>query len=215
MLITDYGALLRVDGKFINKNHDVFDEFSDTGYICDKAFYPKYNQEYDIKGNFFVYAGDENFLVCFRKTGFIVISKEKILLWEYCYPFLKETLYFDGLPNITIEQLEKGKVHFYCTVDPFHKDICIYNYGKKKGILKYHRIIKKIAKNRKLYFYYTRRFLVSWNYNGKKYEVIFGFGINPNKEVWDNDDRELYDFTDKEREIIDNWFEGDIDYGER
>ncbi len=215
MVLIDYGALLRVDGKFINKNCDVFDEISDTGYICDKALYPEDNQEYDIKGNFFVYAGDENFLVCFYKTQFIVISKEKIILWEYYHPFLKETFYLDGLSSITIEYLEKRKTLYYDPVVLLDKDFYISYYGKKKGILKYHRLIKRKRRNRKEDKYFTSRFLASWQYNGKKYEVIFGYGIDPNKEIWDDIRHKLYNFTDKEREIIDSWFEGEMDYGKR
>ena len=34
MAMIDYGAMLRVDGKFINKNCDLFMEQSDTGYVA-------------------------------------------------------------------------------------------------------------------------------------------------------------------------------------
>ena len=60
MSAIDYGALLRVNGKFINKNDDLFSYCSDTGYVCDKAtYYSDYEKkeiEIDIMGNYYVYA---------------------------------------------------------------------------------------------------------------------------------------------------------------
>ena len=37
MSMIDYGALLRVDGKFINKNCGLFMNASNTGYVCKRA----------------------------------------------------------------------------------------------------------------------------------------------------------------------------------
>lgn len=58
MAFIDYGALLKVNGEFINKNRDIFMNKSDTGYICEKA---KDDQGdwHSVQGNYFVYAGDE------------------------------------------------------------------------------------------------------------------------------------------------------------
>lgn len=51
--------------------------------------------------------------------------------------------------------------------------------------------------------------MATWEYKGKKYEVIFGEGIDPNEDVWNNIKYDRYGFTDAERQIIDRWFEED------
>ena len=102
MAILEYGALLKINGKFINKNMDLFMDCSDTGYICEKATYYdkniKKDREVFIDGMFYVYAGDENFMLCFSKAGFSVISHNKIIGSVVFSQFLSETFYFDGLP---------------------------------------------------------------------------------------------------------------------
>ena len=47
--------------------------------------------------------------------------------------------------------------------------------------------------------------MAEWDYKGKHYEVIFGYGIDADKEVWD-DTKHRYDFSDVERKVIDEWF---------
>ena len=98
MSAIDYGALLRVNGKFINKNDDLFSYCSDTGYVCDKAtYYSDYEKkeiEIDIMGNYYVYAGDENFLLCFYKgyfydTVFFVVNSKS----EFSVPVRRGTSY--------------------------------------------------------------------------------------------------------------------------
>ena len=37
MSMIDYGALLKVDNIFVNKNKDLFMKCSDTGYMCEYA----------------------------------------------------------------------------------------------------------------------------------------------------------------------------------
>ena len=54
MALIDWGSLLRVNGKFINKNKDLFMNCSDTGYVCKQAEYPDGTVVY-IDGNNFVY----------------------------------------------------------------------------------------------------------------------------------------------------------------
>ena len=92
---------------------------SDTGYICEKATYYdkniKKDREVFIDGMFYVYAGDENFMLCFSKAGFSVISHNKIIGSVVFSQFLSETFYFDGLPSVTLEMLDKE-----CEIQKFY-----------------------------------------------------------------------------------------------
>ena len=215
MAFIDWGALLKVNGKFINKDADLFMDCSDTGYVCEKAVY-KDGQEYDIQGNYFVYAGDKSFMLCFYKGMFYVISDEKIIHTVSWNPFIKETFYFDSLPNVTVEHLDK-ELRRKCVFDHFDEEEIedwVNHWGKKKTeklILKRSKDIRTawrkqtegISKNR------SDRWLVTWIHNGNKYEVIFGYGIDPCEEVWNDIKFEYYDFSDVERRIIDSWFKGE------
>ena len=213
MAAIDSGALLRINGEFINKNGDLFMDCSDTGYVCDKAtYFDEYQNketETDIDGNYYVYAGDENFMLCFYKGYFHVIHNNKIIHTVSYVPFISETIYLDGFPTIKVEYLDKiFQRKYYYKADESDKNYFIYCYGKKKGYLKYLRYLKR---NRGGWFKYcTDRWLATWEYNGNHYEVIFGYGIDPDEKIWERIkfDDDGYEFTDVERNIIDSWFAG-------
>ena len=208
LALIDYGSLLRVNGKFINKNCDLFMHSSDTGYVCEQATCSN-GEQINIDGNFYVYAGDENFMLCFYKQQFCVISHNKILRYEYNLPFLSETFYFDNLPDVRIDQLDRElRTNYYCSPwDEHDKQFILWQYGYKNGYLKILRHVNQCKKIRKKN--YSGRYLATWNYNGNKYEVIFGYGIDPDEEVWNRIKFDGYEFTDVEREIIDRWFSED------
>lgn len=208
MAFIDYGALLRVNGKFINKNSNLFMDCSDTGYICDKAtYFDTYeNKERDahIKGNYYVYAGDENFLLCFYKGYFYVIHNNKIIHAISYNKFLSEIFYFDNLPSIKVEHLNKNFIKKYYDKPNEDDKKWLFNYyGKKRGLLKLKNWIKN---SRKYYKELTSRWKATWDYNGSHYEVIYGYGIDPDEKVWNDIKFDHYEFTDVEREIIDEWF---------
>ena len=223
MSFIDWGAILRVNGKFINKNKDLFMNCSDTGYICEKAEYPDGTVR-DISGNYFVYAGDENFLIVFYKGIFHVIHNNKIIYSDWNISFNSETFYFEGLPTLKVEHLDENiyfdPVESAGTWEDYVREQWIGATGKEKlselenGSKRYKRFkknLKRIARERKnpsrWYRYKTDRWLATWEYNGKKYEVIFGSGIDPNEKVWNDIKYDCYRFTDVERQIIDSWFE--------
>ncbi len=177
---------------------------SDTGYVCKKVEYPDDNSIY-VNGNYFVYAGDENFLIAFYKGLFNIIHNNKIIYSDCNIPFISETFYFEGLPTVKVEHLDKKLINEFPDL-PDKYDIEWYyeRYRKKKAQLKLYRLVKNrrkiVCKDR------TFRWLATWEYNGKKYEVIFGSGIDPNEDVWNDIKYDAYDFTDIERKIIDSWF---------
>ena len=52
------------------------------------------------------------------------------------------------------------------------------------------------------------RFIAEWDYNGHHYEVIFGYGIDNDEEVWNKIKNDSYGFRQDEIAIIDSWFNG-------
>ena len=208
MAFIDYGALLKVNGKFINKNEDdIFMKCSDTGYICDKANYTTpdgITKEININGNFYAYAGDENFLLCFYKNYFCVIHNNEIIKIINGTHFISETYYIDNFPTIKIEHLDKN-IYYY--MSPFYEEMEDPLF-KVVEALEDETKINKLSKKYGMP-YRTDRWKVTWNYNNNHYEVIFGYGIDSDEEVWNSIKYDNYDFTDVERNIIDGWFSCD------
>lgn len=204
MACVDYGALLKVDGVFLNKNKDLFDEVSDTGYIPEKALYEE--KYLDIKGNFFVYAGDEELLLAFYKRQIAIISHGKVLSILWNHPFISEEIQV-GSSRVKISRLEPQLRDWEINHDP------VYYYlakGKRKRRLLH--ILRYRARNNKgnryrnnIYKCDTQRYVAEWEHAGKKYEVIFGYGIDPDEEVYNNIKND-YGYTKKEIEILDRWF---------
>ena len=213
MAMIDYGAILRVDGKFINKNKEMFMETSDTGYEPpEKAIYPDYGN-INIRHNYFVYAGDKNFLLCFYKTGIVIVSNGKVIVggWGFGTPFKEETFFIDNFPSIKISHLDKQKYPDDSYIlDDFDKGIIESDRrnNKKKQIRIWHKIIKRLKRwhKNKSNYYYSNRYIATWSYNGHHYECIYGYGIDPNEDCWNDIKYTRYDFSDTERGIIDSWF---------
>ena len=196
---------------------------SDTGYVCKQAEYSD-GTVIDIDGNYFVYAGTENFLIVFYKSIFHVISNNKIICSEWNISFNSETFYIEGFPTIKVEHLDKNTY-----IEPIESEGTWEDYvrehwngatGKEKlselenggrNYKWFKKNLKRIARNRKNpcigYKYKTSRWLATWEYNGKKYEVIFGYGIDPNEDVWNDIKYDHYGFTNVERQVVDGWFE--------
>lgn len=221
MAIIDYGALLRVDGKFINKNCDLFMEASDTGYVA-KGIIDTDGEVIDIDGNYFVYAGDEHFCVAFYKGMYVVISDSKAIFADSSMPFNSETHYFDNLPDLKVSRLstyyEIEPLESWGTWEDYVRENWIGATGKEKlselkdGTKFYKRFkrrLKKVAyvnKHGGCYKNRPYRFLAEWDYNGYYYEVIFGYGIEPNEETWNRIKNKSYGFRDEEIKLIDSWF---------
>lgn len=225
MAMIDYGAMLRrrVIGteqwEFVNKNTGLCMETSDTGYVCKTAYYNEEYPEIPIEGNYFVYAGDEDRLLCFYKGYFYVIYQEKIILTVSNVPFQRETFYL-GMEPVTVEHLSKLHAYPYETEswEDFIRTTWAGTTGKEHwselshgyAYYKAHRkMAKKIARNKNiLYKDYTRRWKASWRHKEYEYEVIFGYGITENEELF----REIikrgsYGYMPEEIAQIEEWFQ--------
>ena len=212
MASLDYGALLKVNGNFINKNGDLFMGASDTGFIFNKAFNPSLNEEIHVHGNYYVYAGDENLLLCFYKTTFTIISNGVVVCnySNYTNSFDKEEIYMDNLPVIKVERLSGvAREDISCMPETDGKERLIQRYGYSYGLLKWYREWKSYERNKRAHsnMSKTNRFKASWEYNGNKYEVIYGYGIDPSEMRWNKIKTDSYGFSEDEIELIDKWFE--------
>lgn len=228
MSMIDYGAMLRVNGKFVNKEH-FFMEYSDTGYTC-KVATDEWGNEVDIDRNYFVYAGDEDFMVVFYKGLCRFISHNKILKSIWDTPFISETIIDpDGIyPNVEIRHLDTKLYREKAEpLEPLSEWICSgwvgatgnerisdlqngWKYYKQR--LKQAKRIYRLNKNGRCYSFRTNRYVATWNHNGKQYECIYGYGVDPSREIWDyiKDGNHGYNFTETERKIIDEWYERDM-----
>lgn len=220
MAAIDYGALLRVNGKFVNKNCGLFMEASNAGYVLEEARYEDtsiYDKAVDINGNFYVYAGDKDLLLTFYKGYFYVISNGLIIKTVSNMPFIAETFYVGGVsikishlePDLQIEENDNRwtwKAHVkYNWINTTGEEKLCNLVGGKQEYQKFLKYIKGLSR-RKAFKYRTQRWLAKWEHNGDKYEVIFGSGIDPCEEVWNDIKYDSYGFTDKEIEIIEEWF---------
>jgi hypothetical protein len=199
MAMVDYGALLRVNGKFINKNKGLFMDMKDAvGFVLETAKYPQWH-DININDNYFVYAGCEDLLLCFYKTYFYVISNGEVVRTYSDNNLEAETLLVNGI-SIKVKHLDNDWI-----IDKLEIDYDDKKYVSKN---KWSRYIKRVGEvNRKRPLKYkTHRYIASWEHNEKIYEVIFGYGIEPNEDVWNTIKCKSYEFTDKERKIIDEWF---------
>ena len=224
MAMLDYGALLRVDGKFINKNQNLFMKTSDTGYVCKRAI-DKYGNTYNIDGEYFVYAGDKDFLLVFYKGMYKIISNGKIIRSEWNMPFSSIVHHFNEFPDVKVSYLSKEfEVEKLESIGTW-KDYVRKNWTDATGDEslsdlqdggKYYKKFLKRAKrvayiNKHGGFYKSRpyRFIAEWDYNGHHYEVIFGYGIDPDKDVWNDIKNKSYGFREEEKKLIDSWFDED------
>jgi len=211
MSMIDYGALLRVDGKFINRNQ-MFMDSSDTGFMYDEVLYD--GDKMNINGDFFVYAGDEEFMIVFYKRIFHIISHGKVIKTVFNDPFESEKFFFVDLPDVTVKHLDTDRtvsMWFNLYDTDYDKDFLRRRYGRKEALKIIFRNCKRnnrLAKSISNY-YMTSRWLVTWEHNGHKYEVIFGYGIEPTEVVWNEIKNGYYDFTETEQKLIDSWFEGE------
>ena len=216
MAAIDYGAMLRVNGKFINRNKNIFDEgVAYPGYIPKQAMYK--NDKVDIKGNFFLYAGNEELLLAFWKTEIYVISHGEITNIIFHNPFLSETVFCKDT-KIQISHLDKKyqtEEKTFETWSQYVKENWIGATGNEKDYelqdgKKRHKIHRRWCKRQNRYSgfrYLTSRYLAEWEHDGNHYEVIFGYGIDSQEEVWSAIKKgNVYDFTEIEKGIIDDWF---------
>lgn len=137
-------AILKIDGVFVNKNKGLFMDMEEAvGFVVDNVTDNK-GYIHLINNEYFVYAGDSHFMLCFSGSDCDVISDNKFLKWiGLKEDSIKEIFYFENLPQVTIERTNKEKYvdiygdtyyreRFIATWEyNNHKYECIYGYGIK------------------------------------------------------------------------------------
>lgn len=163
MAMIDYGAIVKKNGVFINKNDGLFmntDNMDIPEMVTDHSQFGHGETDY-FNHDYYVFIGDGT--IDGRWIGFYKTWAACVIDHERVYLIRDDTGNIDvlGFEPITIEEL------------------C------------------------------PRRFLLKTMFGEDKYEVIYGYGIDPSEEVWNRIKNTSYDFSDKERALIDSWFKGD------
>jgi len=193
MAMSDYGAMVKKNGIIITQKHGgLFQNYTDLKYVCeydtitnpdgtwelkecdtnvDETLVQRYafRVEYDEKteeyitinegihpekfsmaGNYMAVIGDKDFMIGFYKDGF--------------------TLVYDGI-TANIEEVAKQHGFDESTYEWFsaHKKPKVYHLDKI-GDLVVKRVTNKTNDN---------VYLAKFEYKGDKYEVLYGYGVDP------------------------------------
>lgn len=201
MAMIDYGAIVKINGKIVNKNQFFMDMEQSVGWIdypriryddcdcindngCSECYEcPRRKTNHhsstelgewdetlgDCRGNklwidgkldqnYFAYAGDENFTVAVYKTQAVFTNKDNTLYVHIWYGFYSEEL------------TDKSKW------ETDRMMVRKFDLAVKDEVV--HIKIKRIAES-------DSQFYMTFRYKGKMYEVVYGYGIDSNKKVWD------------------------------
>jgi hypothetical protein len=177
MGVTDYGALLRVDGKFINMNERRFMVTPRT--VPDYGYFKHAPRE--IEDNYMVYAGNNKlygfWILVYKTTVDVVFDCQFIESFNCANNFNKLK---DGL---TIDLKECGEMY----IETLEKDIRSEDRYKLTAYY-WDNMPEKTGKKHIV-------------------EIIFGYGIDPNVITMnDNMDEMRVKFTPDEKNEILQWF---------
>lgn len=203
MAMVDYGVIVLKDGVFVNKNFGLFRHMIDA-IGCDiRVVTDEDGNPVDLDGNFFDYIGDKDMFIAFYRYQMVVVKDKKIVWSFWGQDCDSQTRYFSE-GNVTVELLDKNKYKDEYKLDS--ETLQRYYNDLDKNTIR--RIMSKFARDRKVKRFKKNsgRLVVTWEYNGHKYKVIYGYGIDNQEEVW-KDIRFKYDFTDNDRSVIDPLFQ--------
>jgi len=139
---------------------------------------------------------------------FYVLSDGRVLRSVWDSPFKSVTWYFPQA-NVTVRHLDEPQLYreYINRVDrQAELKWFIECHGEKKGHWLYRRWINRVKRRTVDKWVYPRRWIATWEYDGRKYECIYGYGVDSDEEVW-RDVKMDYGFTEKEIEVISEWFE--------
>jgi hypothetical protein len=180
MAMIDYGTILVRDGLIQNRDQ-MFMEKTDLGCdIPDKlALRGDQDRVAFISGDFFVYAGDMDFMLCFYKYRVLVIFNGMYVgdVWitdDIKPPYEKRLNLFGSGVDVIFECIDhKGQVNEYW--------------------------------NR---YEYPTKYKVSWEYKDHRYVAYTGYGIDPKQSVYDRikTGDNGYDYTEAEIAELDRVF---------
>lgn len=178
MAMIDYGSLLVRNGKLMNLG-EMFMEKTDRGCDIPEPF----------NGEFFVYAGDEDFMLCFYKSRVAVLINGKLAgdVWigscdGYCCRVESKIIY---------------------TKLPYEKRLGIFGSGIDVTFecIDHEGFVTDLGT-----FTYSGKYKVSWAYKGDNYICYTGYGIDPQQSVYDRIKDNSYGYTETEIAELDRVF---------
>lgn len=188
MAMVDYGVLVLKNGVPQNKNGELFVE--EPAYM--KA---------PIAGNYFCYCGDEKFSLCFYKTCMIVARNGEDTKDHYWnFPFASETIFLPET-KVTVKRLDPLRPVYathsfgcntwkeyvkenWCGATGDEKLSELWEGGK--AYKRWRKWCKRIGRKKVLYYESTQKYSATWEYGGDQWEVIFGYGIENDEEVFNH-----------------------------
>jgi hypothetical protein len=199
MAMIDYGAIVKVNGKIVNENQFFMDMQKSVGWVdypfiryddcdcidgkwsncseCPRAKFAHYTSSDNceksycvadcrgnpiirsdlINGNYFAYVGDEDFTVAVYKNYALFISRD-------------------------------GSVHEHCSG--------VYLWDSEPYEMSCTRMVRRFSiqtksetvsiKIKQIDKYLDRIVLMTFSYKGNKYELLYGYGIDSDKAIWDS-----------------------------
>lgn len=191
MAMIDYGTILVRNDKIMNYGQFFMDGVTDRGSkIPDELDCPWSRVgKILINGNYYACAGDNNFMLCFYKTYFTAIVKgeAKGNVW------LGQAGSWNGT---------RSDEYSFVTKNPYEKIFNLFGCGVMISCTCLDPNIRVYES----YKAYSRRFKVSFIYNGDRYDIYTGYGIDSKEEVYEKIKFTAYDFSDNERDILDEVF---------
>lgn len=180
MAMIDYGSVVKKNGVII-QNEMFMNMKEAVGFVIDKELVFKSMHRkfiYDDDCNIVGYEDKESIRKVIPNDNFFsYIGDKEMLVLVY-----KGTLIF-----ISNEEILKIQNDLWLDYDlPYELQKLEFNLN---GI---DFRIKRLAKDR-------NRYKLRFSYKGDLYEVLYGYGVDVNKDSW-------YDVSSKERRYIDNWF---------
>ena len=201
MAMIDYGAILKKNGKIVNRDQFFMDmetavgwtdyphiKYKDCDYITEDGYSdcqncPRANREYDADDDYYWLVSD-----CRD------IKPNSNHLEGNCFAYAGDTEFVVGFYKWCVSLWSKEKKWFYWMNWDFGGKMSIHLefYGVKMHF-------KAITEDRRVYhgrFYYK----------GDLYEVVFGYGIDPNQKIWNRVKKQYCD--KKTIRFVDNfWIE--------
>ena len=161
MAFVDYGAVLKKNGVVLHRNDFFMDMQKAVGFTIN-SLKDEEGYEYYIKGNYFVYIGDEELLICVYKTQLLIISDNKIIHRIYganidsysMHDKFRLKFEVNGV-KLDIKRISYGSMYLLRYWYKGNLYECIYGYGVDNSIKSWYynnnkerRIVKEFFKDK-------------------------------------------------------------------
>ena len=195
MAMIDYGTIVVRNGVIQNAG-EMFMKISDRG--CDipetiEAVDSSDKKDFGVSGEYFAYAGDLEFLMCFYKREALIVVKNKVAGF----------LCFGEAGNVWYNTNK-----FYIpTKSPFERFFNLFKSGIDVVVENIdHEMQKNVWGSGYVDKYYNDKYHISFDYKGDRYDIYTGYGIDNNLEVYNRIKFDSYGYTETERRVLDEVF---------